>query len=294
MDWPRARTILIAAFTVVNLVLAYVIWGPVRSFFGQSDPPQKQMAEQVRATLLEQGLVLPATVTIPETPEPMRFLHVEYRPTPDLQAEAGEPMDEVSPGGNQQGWLAAMRPVVDAETKALVYHPRATGIAAQELSLGNRGEVQQLVETFLRETQILPEDAKLNGIYPRADTQGLTVEYVSMFEGYPVFSGYVRTEVSTRGIEAVTQLWVEPTGYTDAPPKAVRPAGEALLRLAGRLTGNKRRTVIELQLGYYASRTFTMTQPDKVNGWDTVPVWRIRLDSGDVYYINAFNGEWES
>ncbi|HWI53914.1 MAG TPA: hypothetical protein VNT01_17380, partial [Symbiobacteriaceae bacterium] len=119
-------------------------------------------------------------------------------------------------------------------------------------------------------------------------------EYVPFFGGLPVYSGYVRAELSAHGVEKVTRFWVVPRNYTGAPAKQVRPPREALLRLAGRLASTKTRTVTDIQLGYYAGRTLSLAQSDEVHGWDTVPVWRITLDGGDTYYINAFNGEWES
>lgn len=279
MDWPKARAILLAAFTAVNLILAYFIWGPSGVLPGVTDATHQQVVEQVRSTLAERGIILPSSVTVPRTPGPLRFIYVEYRPTPaDSTARV-----ELSGG-------------VDPETQAMVYQLDAIGSAARELKLENRHQVQQAVEEYLRFQRLLPEGAVLSSVLPQADMGYLVVEFVPSFDGYPVFSGYVKAEVTTRGIEAVKQLWVQPRGYTDAPAKAVRPATEALLRLAGRLqpTGSHPLTIDQVELGYYANRSLTVAQPDEVNGWDTVPVWRISLDTGEVYYINAFNGEWES
>lgn len=276
MDWPKARAILLAAFLVVNLVLAYAIWGPSAAPSGVAGAPD---LDQIRARLLESSLVLPTSVDVPRVPAAMQFLHVEYRPTPEIPAPSGE--------------VSGTAPDDKPDTQAYVYRPGATGDAARVVNLESPSQVQRAANDYLHQLGLLPDDAVVSGVYPRPESSTAVVEYVPTYAGVPVFSGFIRAEVSHRGIESVSVLWVEPRGYTQAAPKAIRPVGEALLRLAGRLAGESN-VITDIQLGYYAGRSLTATQAGSIQGWDTVPVWRFRLDSGDVYYINAFNGEWES
>ncbi|MGE5675216.1 MAG: two-component system regulatory protein YycI [Mycobacterium leprae] len=299
MDWPKARAILLAAFTVVNLILAYSIWGPRGLFTSVADPSYEGRVEQVRATLQDRGIILPTTVTVPRPPEAMRFLHVEAGEIPDLLWWAGDSAtrgaDRLPGLGALYGAGSQLKPTLDKESQAVIYRPGAVGSAAHEVRLDNRHQVEQLAEDYLKQVGLLPQGATFSGLLNQPKTGNVLVEFAPVFDGYPVFSGYIRVEVSPRGIETIRQYWVEPRRYTDAPAKAVWPVTEALLRLAGKLdtSGGTRRVIQEIRLGYYANRTLTAQATD-VNGWDTVPVWRISLDSGEVYYINAFNGEWES
>lgn len=293
MDWPRARAILLAAFAVVNLILAYSIWGPSGLTADLTDMPHFQTPSQLRSTLAERGLILPVSISIPRTPAPMQFLHVEWPPTPAYT----EWNAEDSIGGQNLTWsVEHLRPTRDPSTMATVFWLDAKGTAARELDLENSEQVRRFADDFLRQLALLPPGARLSGVFPRSDKGTVVVEYVPYFDELPVYSGYVKVELSQRGIESISILWVIPRGYTEAPPKAIRPAGEALLRLAGRLstTSVKPRTVTEIQLGYYAGRALVPTQSGDVQGWDTVPVWRIVTDTGEAYFINAFNGEWES
>lgn len=279
MDWPKARTILLAAFLVVDVILAYAIWGPSFSFLGMGSPTYAQEVAEVRETLADLGVELPQSVTVPETPDSMRFLRVEYLP---LTSADGGPVP-----------LGIWR---DPDSGALVYHPGAQGSAARQTSLEDSTQVKETARDYLSQQGWLPADAVVSA-YHGGVGQGLaTVEFVPTFEGVPVYSGYARVEVSTRGVEEVRLLRVEPVAYTDAQPKAVRPASEALLRLAGRLRaeGNQSPSIRAIHLGYYANRTPTGALPEGVSGWDTVPVWRIELETGEVYYVNGFNGQWES
>lgn len=295
MDWPKARAILLAAFAMVNLLLAYSLWNP-GGLPGLSTVSEPRQVEQLRAKLFERGLVLPNSVSIPRSPQSLRFLYVEYRLTPGL-ATVGTEFSGKVPGESvvtdRHAWMS---PRFDPSTQVVFYQPRGNGTAAREVRLENRQQVIQVAEEFLSQEALMPNHTEFSAILPQDETENLLVEFVPEYEGFPIYSGYARVEVSPRGIETVAVFWVEPRAYTEALPKAVRPASEALLRLAGRLeaSGQARDTIAMIQLGYYAGRSLTVTQTDDIQGWDTVPVWRIMLDSGAIYYINAFNGEWES
>lgn len=295
MDWPRARAILLAAFMMVNLLLAYSLWSP-GGLPGLSAASEPRQIEQLRGRLFERGLVLPNAVSVPRSPEPLRFLYVEYRPTPGLATGGSESSGVVPPESALIARHAWMSPHFDTTTQAVIYHPQADGTAEREVRLDNRQQVVQVAEEFLSLESLMPDRAVFSAILPQPGTENLLVEFVPEYEGFPIYSGYIRVEISQRGIETVVIFWVEPRGYTEALPKAVRPASEALLRLAGRLeaSGHARDTITMIHLGYYAGRSLTVTQTDDIQGWDTVPVWRITLDSGAIYYINALNGEWES
>jgi hypothetical protein len=285
MDWPKARAIMLLAFTLVNAVLVYAIWVPT-GFFSGVAAVRRQELEHVRTTLSTRGLTLPTTVRLPTPPVQMRFLHVTYEP-PNGTAEQ-------APKGSTDGSLPGLNPVFD-KTGAISYSPKSLGDAAHEVKLENRDQVQQMAEEFLRAHGLLPQDAMFIGVTQRVSQGTVLVEWVPVFDHYPVYSGSVQAEVSSHGVETVRWYWVQPRQFTDAAPKAVRPATEALLRLAGRLgTRAKNPVVQEINLGYYAGRSLTEAPLGVLSGWDTVPVWRILLDSGEVFYINAFNGEWET
>jgi len=297
VDWPRARGILLIAFLLVNLILAYSVWGPTGLLPDLVGSQSRQQTVQVRARLSERGFDL--AVGIPPTPGPMRFLRVEYRPTLEFPRTLIEPSGRPLPDAQPLAFDGAADhpiPTIEKDTQAVIYRPNGKGMAELAVRLDHSSEVDQDVLRYLRAQQILPGGTQfISSVFPKPGG-GVVVEYNPMFDAYPVFSGFVRADVSPRGIETVTKLWVQPKQYKDTPSKAVRPAAEAVLRLAGHLerTTSTRRTITDIRLGYYAGRALTALQSDVINGWDTVPVWRISLDTGEVYFINAFNGELES
>lgn len=288
MDWPRARAVLLVAFTIVNLVLAYSLWGPAGMRPIGAQPSARSQLVQLRSLLDERGLILPSGVVVPETPLPMKLLRVEYRP--DL--EILDVRNELS-FGDQPALSFHSR--LDPGTQAIIIEPLASEGGMPPINFADRAQVREAAEEFLEANQLLPIDAQLSGIFSWGST-GAMVEFVPRYQGIPVYSGYLRVYLSIAGVERVVAHWVSPLEFKEGPSKAVRPASEALLRLAGHLeqTDENVRMILDVRLGYYSGPSVTVPMAEAISSWETVPVWRITLDNGMIYYVNAFNGELES
>ncbi|MBP2019468.1 hypothetical protein J2Z79_002907 [Symbiobacterium terraclitae] len=286
MDWTRARAILLVAFTVVNLLLAFSLWGP-KGDLATAEPTARWQLVQLQDRLDERGLLLPSGIALPATPGPMYFLRVEFRPHPGKRVHASEPSEGIVSASD-------VRYRHDPSTRETVFEPvdpRSTPAP----DLADRLALRAAAEQYLRSHGLLPAGAQLSGVF-RRESGGAMVEYVPVYDGLPVYSGYVRVYFSERGVVRVVQHWVEPVGFKEGAPKAVRPAAEALLRLAGHLEQESKhvRTIVDVRLGYYSGPSVTVSAAGEISAWETVPVWRITLDNGLVYYVNAFNGELES
>ena len=286
MDWTRARAILLVAFTVVNLLLAFFLWGP-KGNLATAEPTARWQLVQLQARLDERGLLLPSGIALPTTPDPMYFLRVEFRPYPGKREPAGEPSEGIVSASD-------VRYRRDPGTRETVFEPldpRSTTVPDLSDSVALRSAAEQ----YLRSRGLMPAGAYFSGVF-RGESGGAVVEYVPQYDGLPVYSGYVRVYFSERGVTRAVQHWVEPVGLKEGTPKPVRPASEALLRLAGHLEQESEdvRTIVDVRLGYYSGPSVTVAAAGEISAWETVPVWRITLDNGMVYYVNAFNGELES
>lgn len=279
MDWARARLILLVAFTAVNLSLAYLIWGESARGLIADHGSSRVERDQLRVSLLQRGVELDSSVVLPPTPQPMRFLRVVHQP-------AALPPDLILNGAGLS---------VDSQSGLIGFQPGAKGAAARELKLENRGSVTQFAQEYGRSINLLPPEAQVSGIYP-LDSGMLRVEFSPIFNGLPVFAGFVYIDLSPRGVETITRFWVIPEGLKEGTAKAVRPAQEALLRVADQLEATKatERRVMEVRLGFYAVPATVGSPTSNVRAWDTVPVWQVRLADGHRYYVNAFNGQLEN
>jgi hypothetical protein len=278
MDWARARLILLVAFTAVNISLAYLIWGGTAKGLLESRAGSRGERDRIQLELANLGVQLDPAVILPPTPQPMSFLRVVHQPAPSGELVDGTPV------------------TVDSQTALLTARPSGKGMAGRELKLENRNQVQQFATEYGRSVNLLPPEAQVSGTYVQPRSGFLRVEYTPVWNGLPVFAGYVWMDLSTRGVETITRYWVVPEGVKEGQPKAVRPAQEALLRVADLLKASptSERVITEVRLGYYAGPAIAGAPSSLIRAWDTVPVWQVRVGNTEVHYVNAFNGQLEN
>lgn len=287
MDWLRARLILLATFTCLNLFLGYRLW--VRDI---SSPRTLRLVEpnqlqQVKAQLSTLGLHLTGEVPA-QTPQ-LSLLRIQ-RTTPvfaqALLAEFGQSAIDADRAGDNSSWTRGATSLVRDADGAYTYRSTASSPPGRPVSPQARN-ARQIAEQFLRSHGGVPDDARFIGTAP-LDDERMRVDYVQVWHGVPLLPAGLSLVVSTQGIEQVRWLWYQPLQAT-GEPKTVLPASEALLRLAGHLGGRTGppMTVRDIQLGYDA------VPPGNARQWDTYPVWRIATEDGGTYSINAITGESE-
>lgn len=297
MDWPRARIILLGSFAVVNLILAFFLWGPGMQVWGAPQTNSPEHLREVKARLKEAGAELQAD--LPQASLQTPFLRVTRvaPPTINLGRLSGHSISLDAPSGQGVQGLPGvavethgrllLQPTIREDGTA-IYQTLATGLAAESLDLSDHERLIVQVQRMLRAMGLLPDGPWDEQVYVK---QGGTtvVECTQMLGGTPLFAGQVVATVSSHGIESVEFFWLRLQGGR-GELKAVIPASQALLHLTGELEsantlGPKKPLVfIGVRLGYYAERN------EEAQSWDMVPAWRIDLENGTSYYVNGFTG----
>jgi hypothetical protein len=298
MDWPRARLILICSFAVMNLLLAFFLWGGSEGqVWGTPLPNTPEHLREVRARLKEAraelkvdlppGGSLTPLLRVRRVEPPVANLGRVYGHSVFLEAPP-EAVWESLPGlVSPRHGQARLQPVVREDGTA-VYPLNAQGLAARSLDLSDPEQVHTAIEPMLQVMGLLPDDAAFRRIY-RDEQQRLVVEYTQMVGTTPLFTGQILAMVSPRGIERVEYFWLHVEGGR-GDLKSVLPASQVLLRLAGELESasppDRTEPIVfsAVELGYYAER------PEDAQSWDVVPVWRIDVEGGPSYYMNGFTG----
>ncbi len=292
MHWARARLLLLLTFTLVNVALLDRAWRPG----GPGAMSDMGLAafelREVRSRLGQQGFNL--TARVPTTGKVLPFLRLAS-PTPELQQRVVLRFLEM---------LAAREPprpdntsetgeVFAAGNGLVVFRPdRPWG---HDVRVENRTVVRELADDFLSQSQLAKvADLRWFRSVPLDQGGRQLVEYTLFYGGFPVYAGYLHVTVGPAGVEEAV-AYLPAAGEFRGDPKSVISGTQALLRLAGHLSvgqsaaEGKRRTFTDLELGYYAP------YPGKgTPAWEVVPVWRVNMDSQDIYYVNALTGELEA
>ena len=285
MDWLRARVLLLITFVCLNAFLGYRLWARDAQNTGVLTLGSREHVSVVQARLAAVGISVAAP--IPENAPSLSLLRVA-RTTPVFAANLLANFDVPAPphrrpvGGEPR---AGVYRFIQFPGGLVIYSRRAP---APHPPAPSTRVSRRMVDDFFRRYGGLPGDAEYAGS-AQVDEERMRIDYVQMWSGVPLLPTGLSLTVTSSDVEQAQWLWLQPQGER-GEPKAVLPASEALLRLAGHLGDRERRSPLvftRIDLGYYA------TPPGGAQVWDTAPVWRISVEDGQVFYINAFTGELE-
>jgi len=114
-------------------------------------------------------------------------------------------------------------------------------------------------------------------------SQGVFV-FNRMENGFPIFKIHLNLFYSDQRIKAYSQDLIEIKPSVDAKEQQVLPASKAIANLIERIlpAGS---TIKEIRLGYHGQYF-----PD-AERQVSAPSWRVLLENGEVYYVNAISAE---
>jgi hypothetical protein len=298
MDWSRAKDILIVAFLSLNLFLGFRLWTEMSRYPAATS---QVLPEEIAATLDNLAAAgVEVAVPIPRDTPPLPLLQVQVsslNPQKMAQYFLGTLEDvHTVRTPEPQGELLFVRYGEELSvypngifTYRYLY-PRSHSQSPAS-TYSTEQEVQHWAEKFIADQRELGQELRLKEIREISQEEAFLVRMEQVYRDRPlVGSAGVEALVSEAGVEFLWQRPLEPIGPA-GEEKAIIPATEALLRLAAAREENKGGegeivTVAEITLGYY-NKLYDARE------WEAVPVWALRTDQDQWYYINAFTGEQE-
>jgi len=291
MDLSRAKTVLICTFLILNIFLLYQILlnerGGNTGLFGR-----KEEMSRLEAALQEAGLSL-------EVPLPkggVRLAHMIVEPWHFQLQEIVVPLLEALPGEkkaleelNNSGFYPS-----SSENSLSAYHigeyqllvAKEGRVTLKRLGWGKSVDSFSLEESEQVARQIINKVPFLNNLiydYSQKYTNETVINFRQEYEGFPLYAGYL--QILMRGVTPAALYFyrLEPVGLAEQIREIIPPS-TALLRFTETYREkNEKAGIIEFSLGFYS-------QEYDAERWEIPPVWRIRLDNGEIYYINAFTG----
>ncbi|RAP74243.1 two-component system regulatory protein YycI [Paenibacillus montanisoli] len=235
MDWGRAKSVLIFAFLLLNLVLGYQLWSNIR-----------------------EGLRTSADVS-------------------DLRPETQAMMEE------KKIKLSTSIPSETPALRDLTYR-----VKTKQLGKGVRHELKEPVDSkVVFETKELEES--LGGIIPELKNYALGPVYENEFilyrmaEGRPMFDVKLELFYKNQKIIAFKQDLIELLPPQDAVSQSVLSATKVVTSLIENQLPNGA-VIEEIKLGYHGQIFESDIQV-------SAPTWRVLLEDGGQYYMNAISGE---
>ncbi|MFD2117437.1 two-component system regulatory protein YycI [Paenibacillus yanchengensis] len=235
MDWGRAKSVLIFAFLLLNVLLGYNIWTDVREGLYESVdsaelPPDKlQLMQQKRISLA-------ANLPI-HTPELADLTYILR--------------------GHHDGGIK----------KVKLAHPVNSALVFSKTELVK--ELSDQIDDLNKYVYDLP-----------SSRDGVFVLYRTV-DGYPMFNVKLELFNSNLKITGFQQERMELVSTGEA--KQVIPASKIIASLIETYLEDGT-TISDIQLGYHGQ----VFDSDKQV---SAPTWRVMLEDGKVFYVNAISGE---
>lgn len=292
MDFSRAKTVLIAAFFILNLFLIYQIWledgGDNPVLFGQKEEVSRleaalQQAALTLETALPRGGVRAAhLVAMPWQPVMEEIIHhlwhaLEHKDEQQPLLLAEPHFLKINSNHNTTSYRFENYEVLVQREGSLLVRHGLQGLAREQIGIAADEIIKQL--SFLHDFVY---------DYKAEDKERLILNYRQDYEGFPLYAGYLQFSYREGDDGEISLYRIEPLGFAEQQREVIPPS-TALWRFLETYTARDGlpTAIIDFSLGYYSEEY-------DAERWEIAPVWRIRLRNGEIYYINAFTGYLEN
>ncbi|MGG1519006.1 two-component system regulatory protein YycI [Paenibacillus oryzisoli] len=241
MNWSRAKSILIASFLLLNLILGFQLWTTNRSNQTEVSSDTSGTVEELNRALLSKNIRL--TDELPTDSPKLKVITVKYDDSLKL----------------------------DEEKKL-----RTPFTMGSLLGKGASKEVQTQSEIPNFSLYQLDSTMSSSGAYV----------FTQQYGKYPLFDVQLVLNEKNGEITSYRQAYVEVESEVEQTEQKLISAQLAVRSLVDNYLSNGS-IITEVRLGYHGQPYNSQTQP-------MYPHWRITIDNGDIYYLQAFNGAVES
>jgi len=292
MDISKAKTVLIIAFLILNMFLIYQIaleegGGNTLLFGGREE------ISRLEAALEEAGLALEAP--LPKGGIYLSYLIVEpWRFTPEeviyelwraLEKEKPLPEVDIIPADSRPGqgavYLFGGYELQVGEEGLITLKSKGTGEKEGDI-LGDF-TAEQYLQTAQEFTGKVFFFHDFFYDYGEKKEKAVTLHFRQEYEEFPLFSGFLRLLVRENIPYGLFFYRLEPAGFTEHKREIIPPSTALLRFMESYAHESEKRKIVDFSLGFYSKHY-------DAERWEIPPVWRIRLDNGEIYYINAFYG----
>lgn len=289
MDWSKAKNVLIVAFIITNIFLVYCI---EKNMFDRGDLQfiSDAYIKNVENYLVDVGLRL--DIDIPREIISLPELMVKYKvfdPKELAEEFLGENYKELE----NNRFVSGSRTVESISNKKFIYKNLIKEAVSYPL---DEGEAIQISNQFLRKHGLMQEDLKLQQIYfgiieDFGDVPLYKLVYNQTYKDRFLGESYIHVYVRHKEVVGVEAMLLE-FEKTYGDKKRIIPATEALLRKMNDILKDNQEyediIITEMEIGYYFNPVnIDFTTWDTIESGTTSPSWKIVLNNGKTYYVEA-------
>lgn len=278
MDWSKAKNILIIAFIITNIFLAYVL---INSRTTNVPIVGDDFIKDVKVFLLEKNIKLAVDIpkNIPSLPL-FRIKYEIYNPKDIANRFLGKEYTTETIKGNTY-YINENENITVKNSNEIIYENNNTDLIYNDLT---SKKAEHLAKEFIISKGFSDKDCKLSII--NYEDQAYYIEYTKVIDGFYFEKSYMRVTISSAGITKFERYWIESAESDESATVTVMSAPRALLKL---LTMEEAygKTIEEIAICYYLDpqNHIGVNDPNNTKGGKTTPAWRIIFDDGTKIFL---------
>lgn len=278
MDWSKAKSIIIFFLIIINCMLLFV--------FVYSNDDNFLTSEREKAIiklLNKEDIQLQSE--IPKTSDPMPIISLTYKEN-DI-----EELKHIFFGTAEdvKRSVEANSTILKKENKMLtIENSMITYIDESDKNIiknFNETSAKEIVEEFIK-NELKSKYSKYKFHSTSILDNGYSLKYYEIYNGYTLYSNYMKFDVTNEGIESIQIDKYEAVGVLGID-RDICSADEALLTFIYTMREKKQNENIiidKIELGYKLEEKLKKS----VNG-KAIPCYRISIKNDNkIYYINAY------
>lgn len=281
MDWSKAKTILIIAFIITNLLLIKVL---IKEKDIEEPTIKEEFFLEVEKLLLDKNIYL--DTEIPKDIPYLNTMVVKY--------------DKVNIKNLNKKFFNSLGviEVIEEDLEKIVHSGESLTVFNKKfLVYKNENPIEiysnltrekaiEIAEDFLQKKGFNTSDMKLSFI--KEGKGSFYLEYSKIFNGYFVEKAFTNFQIDSRGVKKFERLWLlsEEVGDTNI---YISTAPKALLELLG-MDQVYGKTITDISLCYYfdLEKHSYLEELGEARQGKTVPAWRVQFSDGYKVFIDDY------
>lgn len=281
MNWAKAKTILIVALIITNVLLIYTV-------YSEENPVDPTLDEEfilkVEETLKDIDIGLETSIPTFNPSLPGLTVEYEMKDIETLNQDFFEGKGTITSLGEGFSEIHSDKELLSLiNGKMIIYE---SGETLENYNIENASEAVNIALEFLEYRNFDTSDIRTSFI--RTDGDLYTIEFTKVYEENYLESTFTNIQVDNTGVKNFQRSWLNVT-EEGSKPIYIDSAPKSLLSL---LSTNQvqGKDIIDISLCYYFAPEVHdyIDEPDEAQKGRAIPAWRITFHDGYKIFIDNY------
>ncbi len=281
MDWSKAKTILIVAFIITNILLGFVVF----SMEKQEQPTIKQsFIEDVTKILEKKNIFIDSE--IPKEMPKLNALTVEYEIL-DCDKVNRDFFNGLGSIDRSENDLVEIikddEKITISNKRTLKYENNNARLRYEDL---DKDMAEAIAMEFLMDKGIEILDMKLS--YVKEDEDRYILDFSKIYNDRYLEIAYTTIQVDNTGVKGLERLWLNTLNEGETP-MYISTAPKSILELLS-MEEVYGKTIVDISLSYYfePKKNEYIKDPKDARKGKSIPAWRVLFQDGYKVVIDNY------